>query len=173
MRFNVSELLKSPPGTDRHYTFRDEERGFDEQAAEIRGAVRLMRTDRAILVMAEVETGVGCSCSRCLALLLEPVHFQIAEEFFPTIDLVSGVQLPPPTDGSFVIDAQHILDLSEAVRQYALLAVPMKPLCAPDCRGLCPSCGKDLNQGRCGCAAVPIDGRWAKLQELSAQLGNG
>ena len=171
MRFNVSEVLKSPAGTERRYTFQEEERRFEEQAAEIRGAARLMRTDGGVLVMAEIETGVGTNCSRCLTRFVQPVRFEMAEEFSPTVDILSGSPLPHPADESFAIDSHHILDLGEAVGQYAMLRVPMKPLCSDDCRGLCQTCGTDLNQATCDCPTTRVESRWAKLEGLSLQLG--
>jgi uncharacterized protein len=44
--------------------------------------------------------------------------------------------------------------------------VPMAPICDPGCRGICPQCGKNLNEGPCACAAEPPDTRWAKLADL-------
>jgi uncharacterized protein len=89
------------------------------------------------------------------------------EEFLPTVDATSGMPLPPPDDaGAFTIDEQHILDLTEAVRQYSLMAIPIKALCREDCAGLCQTCGKNLNEGTCDCAAPDIDPRWAKLTKL-------
>ena len=172
MQFNVSQLLKEPPGTERRYSFQEEERRFEELAADVHGAVRLMRGDQGILVMAEIETAVGCVCSRCLNRFVEPVSLQITEEFLPTLDVTSGARLSPADDGSFTIDAQHILDLGDAVRQYAVLAAPMKPLCAADCAGLCPTCGANFNQGQCGCPTTQADSRWAKLEGLGLRLGN-
>jgi uncharacterized protein len=67
-----------------------------------------------------------------------------------------------------MIDEHHLLDLSEAIRQNALLAVPMKPLCREDCSGLCQQCGKDLNKGQCDCNKSEIDPRWAKLADLAS-----
>ena len=173
MQFNVSELLKSPAGTERRYTFREEDRRFEEQAAEIRGTARLMRTAFGILVMAEIETGVGFDCSRCLARFVQPVRFEMAEEFSPTVDVVSGRRLPHPADGCFGIDPHHILDLGEAVGQYAMFSVPMKPLCSTDCRGLCQSCGANLNQASCDCPTTRVESRWAELEGLSLRIGNG
>jgi uncharacterized protein len=46
------------------------------------------------------------------------------------------------------------------------MAVPMKPLCREDCRGLCPTCGEDLNVTACGCAAEAADPRWEALRLL-------
>jgi uncharacterized protein len=62
----------------------------------------------------------------------------VEEEYFPITDVNTGVPLPEPEEEPevFVIDEYLILDLSEAVRQYALMAVPMKPLCRPECPGI-------------------------------------
>jgi uncharacterized protein len=56
--------------------------------------------------------------------------------------------------------------LNEAIRQYALLARPVKPLCWEDCAGICQTCGQNLNQEPCSCPAPEIDPRWSKLTEL-------
>ena len=89
------------------------------------------------------------------------------EEYFPVIDVASGGSLPLPDEpGCFTIDEHLILDLTEAVRQYALLALPMKPLCRQDCAGLCPTCGRNLNQGGCDCPPQGLDPRWSGLSKL-------
>ena len=94
-----------------------------------------------------------------------PLTLNIEEEYFPTTDVVSGASLPIPDEpGCFTIDEHHILDLTEAVCQYALLAIPMKPLCREDCAGLCPKCGHDLNQGSCGCLSQETELRWSELR---------
>lgn len=58
------------------------------------------------------------------------------------------------------------LDLAPAVRETVLLDAPSSPLCRPDCAGLCPRCGADLNQGPCGCADDLVDERWQALDAL-------
>ena len=68
--------------------------------------------------------------------------------------------------GALRIDAEQVLDLSEAVRQYRETALPMQPLCRPGCAGLCPTCGRDLNLGACSCPEEPADARWSALAEL-------
>jgi uncharacterized protein len=81
------------------------------------------------------------------------------------------VTLPSPEEPSaFTIDEHHILDLTEGIRQYALMAIPMKPLCNKDCAGLCQKCGQNLNQGKCNCPAEEIDPRWSKLAGLRHSL---
>jgi len=61
------------------------------------------------------------------------------------------------------------IDLSPPVREQLLLALPTRPLCAEDCRGLCPRCGANLNLGACGCAAARSDPRLAVLRSLKVR----
>jgi len=76
------------------------------------------------------------------------LQLKIQEEFFPTIDIETGLKLPKPEDpGSFTIDEHHILDLTEAIRQYIVTAMPMKPLCKTECAGLCDTCGQRPESG--------------------------
>ena len=65
------------------------------------------------------------------------------------------------------------VDLTDDIREEVLLRLPNYPLCQPDCRGLCPQCGKNLNQGPCHCAARPVDGRWAGLNDLKLPKSAG
>ena len=58
------------------------------------------------------------------------------------------------------------IDLQPAVREQILLSVPPPPLCREDCKGLCPQCGKDLNEGECGCDRTVLDPRWAALKGI-------
>ena len=53
------------------------------------------------------------------------------------------------------------------------LSLPMKPLCREDCQGLCPQCGQDLNEGRCGCVRERVDPRWAALAMLKEPRNGG
>jgi len=76
----------------------------------------------------------------------------LEDEYFPITDV--GTMTPQPVaveDECFTINRYNTLDLTEAVRQRALLVIPMKPLCRQDCAGLCPDCGHNLNRGPCAC----------------------
>jgi uncharacterized protein len=50
-----------------------------------------------------------------------------------------------------VSKSESVIDLSPDIREEIILDYPLKPLCNPDCKGLCPKCGKDLNEGECNC----------------------
>jgi uncharacterized protein len=112
---------------------------------------------------------IEATCSRCLSLFNCPLTLNIEEEYFPITDVASGTVMPLPEEvGSFLIDEQHILDLTEAIRQYELLALPMKPLCRKDCAGLCSTCGYDLNQGPCNCPPHQADLRRSELSKTTS-----
>lgn len=160
MRFNVAQLLQQPIGETERYPILDSPGGGG-------GKVELMRTNRSILVTGHLEVSIRGQCVRCLEEFDQPLALDFQEEFFPVLDIATGQPLPPAEEpGAFTIDENHELDLGEAVRQYTLLAVPMKPVCRPDCRGLCPRCGANLNLGPCGCPPS-TDPRWAKLREIT------
>ncbi len=171
MQINVSQLLKAHIGESQNYKVDAVVDVYGNgNCSQVRGEVNLLRTHRGILVRGELKTEVGLICSRCLGLFNFPVTLNIAEEYIPIIDIISGSQLPSPEEpGLFVIDEHHVINLTEATRQYALLAIPMKPLCREDCAGLCRNCGQNLNQGPCNCPPRETDPRWSKLNELLQQ----
>ncbi len=166
MQINVSQQLKGPVGSIRKYEL-SEVVDISNGSNLVEGEIELTRTDRGILARGTLDTEVELTCGRCLRLFNVNLTFGIEEEYFPTIDIVTGAPLASPDEpDSFIIDEHNILDLTEAISQYALLAIPMKPLCHPDCAGLCPLCGANLNQAACGCQP-PTDPGWSKLKELT------
>ena len=166
LQMNVSQQLKEPIGETRSCEVNDT---VDIAGADIQveGKVTLTRTDCGILVRGTLYTELEFTCSRCLSLCSHPLTLRIAEEYFPTTDIMTGAPtLIPDDSGCFTIDEHHILDLTEVIRQYTTLATPMKPLCREDCAGLCPSCGQNRNLGECDCPLPEADSRWAALRKL-------
>ena len=168
MQINVSQLLKEPIGSSRNYEVNEiVDVTGGGSGGKVQGEVRLLRTHRGILVQGKLHAEVELTCSRCLSLFNCPLKMNFEEEYIPIIDVVSGVPLPSPEEpGSFVIDKRHIIDLVEAIRQYTLLAIPMKPLCREDCTGLRQDCGHNLNQGPFDCPPQTVDLRWSELSKL-------
>jgi len=167
MPINVSQQLKASIGSIRNYEVSEIiDIAGDGGGSLVQGEVSLMRTDRGILAKGTLHTEVEVTCSRCLSLFSCPLALNIEEEYFPTTDVVSGAWLPLPDEpGCFTIDEHHVLDLTEAICQYALLVIPMKPLCREDCAGLCPNCGHNLNHGACDCPPQATDPRWSELSK--------
>ncbi len=178
MLYNVAKLLQEPIGSIRHYVL-DEPSGIEDPDLVLIGPIHsdrvtLMRTQRGILVTAVLTQTVRMQCVRCLADVDVPLEITLEEEYFPSIDLKTGLFIDWSHDEDVtpevMIDEKHILDLHEVVRQELLLALPLHPLCRPDCRGICPNCGADLNTEPCRCEEKPVDPRWEALAKLKKTL---
>jgi uncharacterized protein len=113
-----------------------------------------------IVAPAEIE------CSRCL----EPYHDELRGElsFVVRHGETKPVLTSDDSDDIIVLKAnEHTIDLTDLIRQAISLALPMKPVCSSECRGLCPSCGANLNEEDCDCSTDDIDDRWEGLKDLS------
>ena len=165
MLFNVSQLLSDPVGSVRQYTLNVADSVLGS-GVELRsgGTTVLIRTHHGIwgTINASVDTLV--SCGRCLNIYSVCLDLDIEEEFFRRSDVDEYDEF-----AETVIDDDNILDLSEIIRQYAIAGLPMKPLCATDCMGLCHACGRNLNKVNCECAQDNIDPRWANLLNLAQE----
>ncbi|HEY7127084.1 MAG TPA: DUF177 domain-containing protein [Ktedonobacterales bacterium] len=173
MIYNVAQLLKAQVGTSLYIELDDSEPLELEDdsvrlAGPVKGKVRFRRTNQGILADGRVQADVEMVCVRCLESFTSTIAFRLEEEFYPTVDVVTGVFLPETENEMiFPIDHNHELDLREAIRQNLLLTLPMQPLCKEDCAGLCPQCGKNLNEGPCNCQP-PEDERFSVLKDLFA-----
>jgi uncharacterized protein len=172
LEFNVAQLLKEATGAARSYeVVTDLSRDFGQEVkiiSPLSGQVRFLRTGPNILVTGTLETTVEKICGRCLTSFTTPVTIELEEEFFPMLDIVTGTAItqPPEVEEANLIDEQHILNLLEVIRQEILVKSDSLFYCRPNCKGLCPQCGQDLNVGSCDCQNEVVDPRWAGLQAL-------
>lgn len=161
LKINVGFMLAQGAGYKRE-TELDLPRvrlGDDVMLDFLRGPLRLSRNSRGILVQGTLESHVMTECGRCLTSLLHPVKLEIEELF----------SFPASPDTVYSIDDDGNLDLTPLLREEAILALPMGIVCEPDCAGLCPECGQNLNEGQCDCEHDDIDPRLAILAELNRQ----
>lgn len=115
------------------------------------GAIRLRG-----LMLAEVEQ----ECRRCL----EPVRSQLELDLDLRFDPAVGPA--EETEALYALEPQAAeLDLLPALREELLLALPDFALCREECRGLCPRCGANRNEGDCECRTEAIDPRWDALRK--------
>ena len=167
MQFNVASLLQEPNGTYREHDL-DEDLLVAGAAHHLAGTARLDRTPRGIFVRARLHGEMDGECSRCLRPIHYPIDLSIEEEYIPTIDVASGARVEAPEDDAdaYRIGELHVIDLSEAARQYWELSLPMAPVCDDDCAGLCPECGALIAAEGHTCDADHSDARWSKLANL-------
>ena len=156
LKYNVSLLLKPEVGAtlgldvdEVHQTLGDLKVDY------VRGQLLLTRTNRGVLARGQFSTKLEAECVRCLEL------FQLAL-IMPMEEMFTFSAASDPT---YLID-EGWLDLRQPLREQILLALPMHSLCRPDCRGLCPNCGQNLNEGQCTCSTEDIDPRLADLRKL-------
>jgi uncharacterized protein len=175
LQFNVAQLLKEPTGATRSYEVQATSiKQLDEDiilAAPITGEVKFLRTGADILVTGTLKATIQQSCGRCLTTFQCEVTLELEEQFYPTLDIMTGTLLAPPPDAdeANAINEKHILDLYEVVRQGIVLESDGIRYCKPDCKGLCPQCGQDLNVALCSCEDEVVDSRWAGLQALQIE----
>lgn len=169
MQFNVAQLLKEPIGATREYELVEAFAAVPDVPAIERyeGRARLMHINEGVLAEVAVGTKVRLTCSRCLSDTEQDVSVRFAEEYRTTVDMATGATIAVDDQlDKFTLDQHHTLDLTEAVRQYILTAMPLSPLCREDCAGICPICGRDRNVSPCDCRSEPADPRLEALGRL-------
>jgi uncharacterized protein len=116
-----------------------------------------------------VRTELELPCSRCLEPFRFPVEATFDQRYLPQPDAAADETEVAEEDleTSFYRDEQ--IDLSELMREQFYLAMPMKPLCRDECKGLCPQCGTNWNTGTCDCNAEWEDPRLAPLRQLKGR----
>jgi uncharacterized protein len=169
--YNIAQLIKEGIGSTRHYKVIGVLNNLDEYnpgATQIEGQVTLMRTALGILASVGARFEAKRICRRCLEEVTSGFKIAFEEEFIPSLDIETGIKLPldDKTDPVLIIDEHHILDLTEVLRQYALVELADGTLCRPDCKGLCPDCGQNLNTDKCTCEHAVADPRLAVLAQL-------
>lgn len=111
------------------------------------------------------QGGVEGPCRRCLT----PVSADVAEDAHLIYSSEGDDSLDDPDVYAFD-HAAHQLDLRPAIREVWLLAAPVFLQCREDCRGLCPTCGTDLNTSACDCVPVSTDDRWNALRSVRDKI---
>jgi uncharacterized protein len=168
LQYNVAQLLRSPTGTTRTHPIEEEEfRVEDLEVRNLQGSIRLTRLRDEVFVQGQLQATATLECSRCLESYEQPLHFELELEFQPSVAILDGKTIAHPEDDSmYMIDGQHNLDLTEAVREHIILNLPMQPVCRDQCAGLCPICGANQNENPCGGHEQEVDERLAILARL-------
>ncbi len=143
-RLNVGFIINNEVGFSNEFPF-DFEQVLVEEDLEIldfHGNALFSRTAQGLLVTGHFTGKITTQCVRCLCDFQQQVEWDMTELYAFRPNAVSDSGLLVPEDA-------HI-DLAPLIRDYALLEIPISPICKPDCKGLCPVCGQDLNLADCG-----------------------
>jgi uncharacterized protein len=143
LRINVGFLINQPVGTSRNIEL-DHPTLYlppDLEMTNFNGSLRIGRAQQGIYIQGDFDADVTTECVRCLAEFKQSLHTNFTELYAFSSHTASEMGLVLSDDGN--------VDLAPIIREYISIEIPISPLCKPDCKGLCPICGEDLNLGEC------------------------
>lgn len=155
MKIGIAEATRNL-GVGFPFAFRTTAEELDASGAdfsfsgEVSVSGALSYTGVSYHVLGKVTALESFLCDRCLAPCEENVELDFSEEYGGEGESISGEEI----------------DIEDLVRDTLLAGVSLSHLCRPDCKGLCPVCGQNLNEGTCSCDTFVPDPRLAALQQL-------
>lgn len=161
MRLDVRKIINTPGG---RIDFSDELDVSDVDFGGVCPAVRPVSVVGAACNIAgmlrltmDLDTELSCRCDRCAAPFERPFHVSVERLLADELEDEDNDEILLLDDGA--------LELDDLARETFILNMDTKQLCKPDCKGLCPGCGANLNYEACRCKKE-VDPRWAALQQL-------
>ncbi len=160
LRLNVGFVVAQSAGFSRDFPLEIPQINLppDLRLTELVGEIRVTRTPQGILLQDSLQAYTELECVRCLTSILQPLKISFTELYAFSQRFVTESGLLMPESG--------IIDLTPVLREYAVLEIPISPLCKPDCKGLCPICGNNLNESTCNHDDDAGDPRLASLKSL-------
>jgi len=163
LRLDVSYLVKGSPGTSKEFEFNFAQLTFPDDLllVDIQGLITVSVTEDGVVAEGKIHALTEIPCSRCLDPFWQPINIDFTEIFssHPLNDAENDLgEQPLPADGS--------IDLTPIIRDYASLDIPISQVCKEECKGLCPTCGLNLNLEDCGHKQEYIDPRMEGLRAL-------
>src|SRR5918912_4451602 len=155
-------------------TFQPAEVGGDADTYQIVEPVELefdIHKDKdKFRLVGRVRAELELTCSRCVEPYRFPIDAEFDQRYLPSSAASDQAETEVGDDDletSYYADDQ--IDLNQLMREQFYLALPMKPLCREDCKGLCPQCGTNLNANTCDCEPGWVDPRLAALASLRSK----
>jgi len=148
----LGSFLPQSAGYKRDFPFEQAEIPLTDDLTlhQLEGIVTATRTQQGLLLQGKFSGFIQLQCVRCLEIYNQPLHWELVELYvFNRRDALKDDLILPD-------NAQ--IDISEFIREDALLDIPINPICKADCQGLCQICGENLNHGDCGHQDIQMEG---------------
>ncbi|GAB4428580.1 MAG: DUF177 domain-containing protein [Anaerolineales bacterium] len=159
-RLNVGFIAHQEVGYKHEFTFEFEQIQItdDLDLRNFAGLVKFSRTPQGLLTEGKFDTQTTLQCVRCLNDFEQDLQYHFTELY--------AFNKKSMTDSELLLPDDAHIDLQPLIREYALLEFPMRPLCKPDCKGLCMVCGVDLNKTDCGHKQTSEESPFSVLKDL-------
>ncbi len=159
-RLNVGFIVHEEVGTNHEFTFDFEQIQIadDLDLRNFQGTAQIGRTPQGLIVQGVFSGEITLECVRCLTPFAHHLDWQMTELY--------AFNQKSVTDSGLILPEDAHIDLQPLIREYGLLEIPPNPLCKPDCRGLCPVCGQDLNLRDCGHRPHENESPFSALKKL-------
>jgi len=158
-RLNVGFIIHEEVGYQHEFPFEFDKITIDDlELRDFEGSVVMNRTPQGLFLQAEFRGTTSLECVRCLTEFDQSLAWTLSELY--------AFDKRSVTDSGLILPEDAHIDLAPLVREYALLEIPISPICAPDCKGLCAECGQNLNEKDCGHRPGQPDSPFAALKDL-------
>ena len=166
LRLNIGFIVHQAIGYSRDFSVEVPELllSADLSVKNLMGHAKVSRTTEGLLVQVEGEAGLDAECVYCLKVIKQPLHLDFVEMYtFPS---------HADEDTELILADDLHMDLTPLIQEYLLLDIPISPVCMPDCKGLCPICGGNLNLSDCNHDEEAGDPRFSVLKALLDDEGH-
>lgn len=159
-RINVGFIAHEEIGRNHDFPFEFDKLvlGGDLELRGLDGLVNIGRTPQGLVLQADFSAITSLICVRCLQEFSHELSWSFTELY--------AFDERSETDSGLILPEDGHIDLAEMLREYALLEIPISPICKQDCQGLCMECGQNLNEKDCGHKPAEPDFPFAKLKDL-------
>jgi uncharacterized protein len=159
-RLNVGFIVNQPVGYSHQFDFNlpKIQISDDLDLHHFTGSATIDRTPQGLFVRAEFKARLNQECVRCLSSFTQNIQWTMSELYAFNQKLI--------TDAGLILPEDTHIDIQPLIREYAMLEIPINPICKPDCKGLCSVCGEDLNARDCGHQSRSEESPFSVLKEL-------
>jgi uncharacterized protein len=170
MNISISKISEDE-GLDIHHLYPEGKPDLGGGDSRLVGRLELnLQATRAgdeVRLVGNLRAIVEIDCDRCLKPSTMPVDQSFDLLYLPPAKTSEEKELGDD-DLSIAFYQDEAINIDDLVREQVELALPMARLCGEACRGLCPECGANLNEGDCICSSEQVDPRWGALKELKS-----
>ncbi len=159
-RINVGFILHQEIGRNHDFPFEFAKITLSEdlELLNFDGIVNVGKTPQGLVVQGDFSAETMLGCVRCLTEFEYELDWSFTELY--------AFDKRSETDSGLILPEDAHIELAPLLREFALLEVPISPICKPDCKGLCPECGENFNEKDCGHRPEQSDSPFAKLKDL-------